>query len=102
MGIGAMYKIRQMRDLISRKPGFHVGAMLVRNSSKPWKPGVSKKEVDHAEILEMQELVLGGIARMPEEVQVEVLGALMTDDEDDAGYYVVEWLSEPYTLQEEI
>jgi hypothetical protein len=61
------------------------------------------KESNPDEIEEAQAIVLDGIGTMMSElVRVGHFGAFMTDDPDADGYYLVNWTSVPYTLQEEI
>ena len=61
---------------------------------------VPGKGNDPAEIEQAQTIVLESIAeRYSEEVQVGNFGAFMTSDMEADGYYVVQWTSDPYTLQ---
>ena len=49
------------------------------------------------------ETILHGIeARINEWILIETFGAMRTDDEDTQGYYLVEWITESYTVQEDI
>ena len=49
------------------------------------------------------ETILHGIeARMNERVLIGTFGAMKTDDEATQGYYLVKWITEPYTVQEGI
>ena len=38
---------------------------------------------------------------MSEKILSTMYGAIRTDDESSDGYYVLQWTSEPYTLQED-
>jgi hypothetical protein len=52
------------------------------------------------EIKEIWAVALDGIAtRMAEKVEVGRFGAFHTDDPDADGYYLVKWISVPYTIQ---
>ena len=47
--------------------------------------------------------ILHGIeARMNERILIGTFGAMRTDDEATQGYYLVKWITEPYTIQEDI
>ena len=49
------------------------------------------------------ETILHGIeARMNERILIGTFGAMRTDDEATQGYYLVKWITEPYTVQEDI
>jgi hypothetical protein len=55
------------------------------------------------EIEETWAVALEGIAtRMAEKVEVGMFGTFQTDDPDADGYYLVEWTSVPYTIQENV
>jgi hypothetical protein len=55
------------------------------------------------EICRAKSTVLYGIATaVAERIDVGLFGAFLTNDPDSAGYYVVQWTSEPYTLQDAI
>ena len=46
--------------------------------------------------------ILRGVeTRMSEKILSTVYGAIRTDDESANGYYVLQWTTEPYTLQED-
>jgi hypothetical protein len=54
------------------------------------------------ELFEAQVTILNGIAEeMAEGIEVGKIGAFSTEDEETSGYYLVEWKSEAYTLQED-
>ena len=54
------------------------------------------------EIEETQAIALSGItAIMAQQVEIGSYGALATDDPDAKGYYVLQWTSNPYTLQDD-
>jgi hypothetical protein len=60
-------------------------------------------EIAGNEYNEAQDVVLDAFAvRMAEDVVAGRNGAFMTEDPDTDGYYVVEWSSSPYTLQEDV
>ena len=42
-----------------------------------------------------------GVARTSEKILSTMYSTMRTDDEQTDGYYVVQWKSEPYTLQED-
>ena len=49
------------------------------------------------------ETILHGIeARMNERILIGTFGAMRTDDEATQGYYLIKWITEPYTIQEDI
>jgi hypothetical protein len=55
------------------------------------------------EIEETWAVALEGIAtRMAEKVEVGMFGTFQTDDPDADGYYLVEWTSVPYTVQDNV
>jgi hypothetical protein len=55
------------------------------------------------EICRAKSTVLHGIATsVAERIEDGLFGAFLTDDPDSDGYYVVQWTSDPYTLQESI
>ena len=61
-----------------------------------------KTEADKKGAQELHHSVLGAMeARMSLMIREGEVGAIGTADEATMGYYVVKWLSEPYTLQEE-
>ena len=63
---------------------------------------VPAKDTDPEEEEEGLIFVLEGVeTRMSEQVQVGNKGAFSCDDSTTDGYYIVEWTSEPYTLQED-
>ena len=39
---------------------------------------------------------------MNERILIGTFGAMRTDDEATQGYYLVKWITEPYTIQEDI
>ena len=48
------------------------------------------------------EIILHGIeARMNERILIGTFGAIRTDDEATQGYYLVKWITEPYTVLED-
>jgi hypothetical protein len=50
---------------------------------------------------EAKQMVLQGMAtEAAEQINIGQIGSFLTNDADSDGYYVVEWTSEPYTLQE--
>ena len=50
---------------------------------------------------EVYETILHGIeARMNERILIGTFGAMKTNDEAPQGYYLVKWITEPYTAQE--
>jgi hypothetical protein len=52
---------------------------------------------------EAKQMVLHGMAtEAAEQIKVGQIGSFLTNDADSDGYYVVEWTSEPYTLQEAV
>ena len=62
---------------------------------------VPSNENDPLDVEEAKREVLEGVAtRMAEEIESEGYGAVMTEDEATHGYYLVQWRSEPYALQE--
>jgi hypothetical protein len=61
-----------------------------------------KMEADKKGAQESHNSILGAMeARMSLMVCEGKMGAIGTADEGALGYYVVKWLSNPYTLQEE-
>ena len=49
------------------------------------------------------ETILRGIeARMNNRILIGTFGAMRMDDEATQGYYLVKWITEPYTVQEDI
>ena len=49
------------------------------------------------------ETILHGIeVRMNERILIGTFDAMKTDDETTQGYYLVKWITEPYTVQEDI
>ena len=49
------------------------------------------------------ETILHGIdSRMNEQILIETFGAMRTDDQATQEYYLVKWITEPYTVQEDI
>jgi hypothetical protein len=64
---------------------------------------VPKADADEEEIEEAQAVALHGLAtRMSEKVQHGNYGAFSTEDPHADGYYIVQWTSDPYTLQEDL
>jgi hypothetical protein len=54
------------------------------------------------ELFDAQDTILNGIAEeMAEGIEAGKIGAFSTEDEETSGYYLVEWKSEAYTLQED-
>jgi hypothetical protein len=54
------------------------------------------------ELFEAQDTILNGITEeMAEGIEEGKIGAFSTEDEETSGYYIVEWTSEAYTLQED-
>ena len=52
---------------------------------------------------EIYETILHGIeARMNERILIGTFGAMRMDDETTQGYYLVKWIAEPYTVQDDI
>ena len=45
-------------------------------------------------------MLRGAETRMSEKVLTTMYRAMRTNDESTGGYYVLQWTSEPYTLQE--
>ena len=63
---------------------------------------VPKKGVDLLDIKKSQKEVLHGImTRMAEAIEEGNFGAVMTEDKNTHGCYLVCWVAEPYALQEE-
>jgi hypothetical protein len=63
---------------------------------------IPSNENDPLDVEEAKKEVLEGVAaRMAEQIECNNYGAVMTEDEATHGYYLVEWTSEPYALQEE-
>jgi hypothetical protein len=63
---------------------------------------VPRKDADPLDIEEAQREVLGGIVtQMAEAIQEGSYGAVMTEDEDTHGYYIVRWASVPFASQED-
>ena len=61
-----------------------------------------KTGADDEEIEDAQEEVLQGLATMmSESIKIDGVGAFMTGDPDADGYYIIQWTSIPYTLQED-
>jgi hypothetical protein len=59
-----------------------------------------KKDCDEADIVAARQEVLVGItSKIAESISEGGFGAVMTEDESTHGYYVVNWTSNPYTLQ---
>ena len=59
-------------------------------------------ESNQEESNEIQQNVLTAFStRVAANVEVEGFGALLTDDPDSEGFYIVQWTSEPYVLQED-
>ena len=49
------------------------------------------------------ETILHGIeARMNKRILIGTFGVMRTDDEATQGYYLVKWITQPYTVQEDI
>ena len=46
-------------------------------------------------------IIRGGETRMSEKLLTTMYGNIRIDDESTDGYYVLQWTSEPYTLQED-
>ena len=65
---------------------------------------VSLTELGEMEMLEeAKEAALGDIATcMSEDVIIGGYGAFMTNDKTSRGYYIVQWMSVPYTLQDDL
>ena len=62
-----------------------------------------KKQSDPEEEEEARAEALAGMTEMMAElIKVGGQGAFSTLDENAAGYYVVDWMSEPYTLQDDV
>jgi hypothetical protein len=60
-----------------------------------------KKGIDPLDIEQSQKEVLEGImTRMAETIKEKNYGAVMTEDDNTNGYYLVRWASEPYASQE--
>lgn len=54
------------------------------------------------ELFEAQDTILSGIAKeMAESIEVGKIGAFSMGDKETSGYYLVEWKSKAYTLQED-
>ena len=63
---------------------------------------VETSAIDPDDVEEAKADVLEGVAtRMAEEIEEGQYGAVITEDEDTHGYYLVAWASGAYTLQEE-
>ena len=63
---------------------------------------VSRPNNDPFDISAVKQEVLSGIAtRMAEAIFENGFGAIMTEDKQAHGYYLVEWCGLPYTLQED-
>jgi hypothetical protein len=63
---------------------------------------VKTKDTTCEDMEDAQRLVLDGVAtRFSESVREDGFGAFITDDPDSDGYYVVQWMGDPYTLQED-
>jgi hypothetical protein len=62
----------------------------------------ASNDVDPMDIEQSQKEVLGGImTRMAEEIEDGKYGAVMTEDDNTHGYYLVRWASETYAAQED-
>ena len=48
-----------------------------------------------------KDVLLGVIDRIGSEIRINKVGAYMYDKDDEYGYDLVIWKSEPYTLQED-
>jgi hypothetical protein len=60
------------------------------------------EELAQEDVFEAQDTILNGIAKeMAEGIKEGNIGAFAMEDEETSGYYLVEWKSEPYTLQED-
>ena len=58
--------------------------------------------VDIEDEEKVYETILHGIeARMHERILIEPFGAMRTNDEATQEYYLVKWITEPYTVQED-
>jgi hypothetical protein len=74
---------------------------LVELSRVPAKIAALEK-LAQEELFEAQDTILNGIAEeMAEGIEVGKIGAFSTEDDKTSGYYLVEWKSEAYTLQED-
>jgi len=64
---------------------------------------VSTKDSSAEEEEEVQRVVLASLGEMmAERIHDGGVGAFPTEDDDADGYYIVDWKSEPYTLQEDV
>ena len=57
--------------------------------------------VTYVEVEKVYEIILHGIeARMNEQILTGTFDVMITNNEATQGYYLVEWLTEPYSVQE--
>jgi hypothetical protein len=64
---------------------------------------VSGSENFEDDLDEGKKIVLHGLAtEAAEKIKIGGIGCFLTNNPDSDGYYIVEWKSEPYTLQEAI
>ena len=64
---------------------------------------VPSQKSDEEQVADTQDVVLSELTtQIAEEIEVGNVAAFMTDDEDADGFYLVDIIEEPYTLQEDI
>ena len=65
--------------------------------------GFDGKETDDADFTEIHKVIIDGrILNMVGAVKVDGFGAIDTDDRESSGYYIVQFISELYTLQKAV
>ena len=97
---------KELNDQLQPRYGINERCLYYRNFKgyNNWRvTNLATKSIATENEEAIYEIMLHGIeARMNERILIENFGAMRTDDEATQGYYLVKWITKPYTVQEDI